>query len=225
MSDSDQGQNEVETGGEVPQLAPSIPVAADLPPAPPTVAGPLGRPPRRIVWPTAIGIIAIVFGSIGILWSLYNASVPWMMSSWTVYTPGTTTFDPLAAMRHWAPWMSVVHGIGVPVAGMLLAGGIGLLLRRTWSATVLVAWAIVKIPVAVAVTFVSVCVQQEQMSGMAGQPGGAVGVAFINGFAWFFAILTLAWYWALPVFMLIWFAHAVVRQGVESWRILRQGAV
>ncbi len=210
MKSEELGQIGEELRGETPRLAF----------APPTVPGPLGRPPRQVAWPAPIGIIAIVFGAVGALMSVYGAVMPWMMSSWSFYTPGTAkTFDPFAAMRHWALWLSVVNGIGVLVAAMLLAGGIGLLMRRAWGATLLVAWAIVRIPFAVALTFLTVVMQQEQMEGMASQTGTPFGTAFVSGFAWFGAIISLAWYGALPTFMLIWFTRTQIRKNVEAWRI------
>jgi hypothetical protein len=204
-----------------------------LPPAPPTIAGPLGKPPRAVVWPVPIGIIAIVFGVSGALLSLYSAFAPWLMSgmsSWTMHTPNTTTdFDPFAAMRHWAISVAVVHGSGVLIAAMLLWGGIGLLMRRAWSATLLLCWAIIRIPMAFAVTVVATGMQQEQMAAMTAQsglggPGGAAAGAFMSGFVWLGAIILIAWYCALPTFMIIWLTRPGVRRDVLLWRVGQSAA-
>ncbi len=209
-------------------VGPPVFGTSPLPPAPPTIAGPLGKPPRAAVWPVPIGIIGIVFGASGTLVSLWSAIAPWMfssMSGWTHYTPNSTVqVDPFAAMRNWAVSTSVVHGLGVPIAAMLLAGGIGLLMHRAWSATLLLWWAIVRIPMAFAVTVVTAGMQQEQMAAMAGQsgiggPGATVAGAFMSGFVWFGAILSIAWYCALPTFMIIWLTRPGVRRDVLLWRV------
>ncbi len=194
-----------------------------LPPqpiAPPIVAGPLGRPPSRPVWPTPIGIISIVFGASGVLASVYGVAAPWLFSrmSWTPSTPAASIeFDPFSAMRKWAISMTVVNGLGVLVAAILLAGGIGLLQRKTWSATLLFWWAIVRIPLAIALTVVTIGMQQEQMSEMSQQPGAAIPAAFVSGFVWFGSILSIAWYCAYPTFLLIWLTRPAVRAEVKKW--------
>ncbi len=192
--------------------------------APPTVPGPLGKPPSRPVWPTPIGIISIVFGAGGVLSGLYGAGAPWLvssMSSWAKYTPTTTTtaqFDPFAAMRNWAISLTIVSGLGVLVAAMLLAGGIGLLQRKSWSATLLFWWAIVRIPLAIALTVVTIGMQQEQMTAMSQQSGAALPAAFASGFVWFGSILSIAWYCAYPTFIIIWMTRSAVRADVRKWR-------
>jgi hypothetical protein len=210
------------SGDPIPPPAPSpIPESPPIPVAPPTVAGPLGRPPRQIVWPITIGVIGIAFGSLGILRSLYGAATPWLFNSWTFYTPSSTnTFDPFAALRHWGVWLSLVNAIGVLVAVMLLIGGIGLLRRRPWSGTLLIAWAIIRIPLAFAETVVGIGMQQEQLAAMSSQPGGAMVSAFASGFAWFGAVVSIAMYCALPTFMLIWFTRPAHRRTLEAWRIV-----
>lgn len=200
------------------------PLPPPLPPqpiAPPIVAGPLGRPPSRPVWPTPIGIISIVFGASGVLASVYGVAAPWLFSSMSSLTrsmPSTTVqFDPFSAMRNWAISMTVVNGLGVLVAAMLLAGGIGLLQRKPWSATLLFWWAIVRIPLAIALTVVTIGMQQEQMSAMSQQPGAAIPAAFMSGFVWFGSILSIAWYSAYPTFLLIWLTRPIVHAEVKKW--------
>ena len=224
MNDANTGNFDGAEFREPAPIAPPV-YGSSLPPAPPTVAGALVKPARAVVWPVPIGIIATVFGVCGVLLSLYSAAVPWLMSSmpaWTMNTPGTTAqVDLLAGVRHWAVSTTVVHSIGVPIAAMLLAGGIGLLMRRGWSATLLIWWAILRLPMAFAVTVVTVGMQQEQVAAMSGQSGAAIGAAFVSGFMWFGAIFLIAWYCALPTFMLIWLTRPGVRRTVDVWRVGR----
>lgn len=195
-----------------------------LPVAPPIVAGPLGKPPSRPVWPTPIGVISIVFGASGVLGGLYGAATPWLfssMSSWTQHTPTSTTsvqFDPFAAMRNWAISMTIVSGLGALLAAILLAGGIGLLQRKVWGATLHFWWAAVRIPHAFALTAVTIGMQQEQMAAMSQQSGAALPAAFASGFLWFGSILSIAWYCAYPTFLLIWMTRPAVRAEVGKWR-------
>lgn len=217
----DGGAFEVSGRESYPTSVPETPFPP-RPVAPPIVPGMLAKPPHVPVWPTPIGIIAIVFGAGGVLASLYSAAVPWLfssMSAWTPRTPGTTMeFDPFASVRNWAVSTTVVHGLGVLVAAMLLAGGIGLLRRRPWSVPLSLWWAVIRIPMALAVTAVTVGQQQEQMAMMSRQAGGMFIAAFTGGFVWLAAIMSIAWYCAFPVFMIIWLLRPGVRADVRTWR-------
>jgi hypothetical protein len=196
--------------------------AADWPSAPPTSAGPLPSAVRSPAWPTVIGVIAIVFGvlgAIGGLWGVVGLAVMrrFGFGLWA-------KVEVADAVRGWAAWTIPLSAVAAVLGLMLLAGGVGLLRRRRWARTALVRWASLKIPLVVASGMLGWLVQQQvwqtQSSVMAaggGFPQTAVSSTAVAAFATFGLVLGTIWGWALPVFVLIWFARGPIKAQVSTW--------
>ena len=109
------------------------------PPAhPPTMPGAIAHPAREAMWPTPLGVIAILFGAGGVLMSVYGAATPWLMGFFEGFT-ARGPIDAASLMMKWAWWLAGLNALGVVVAGVLLFAGIGLLRRRAWSVGMIVA--------------------------------------------------------------------------------------
>jgi len=199
--------------GNIPAPLPPDPTSP-WPAAPPTHPGTL--PERPSGWPTTIGIIAIVFGALG---SLSNAmsGVGMLAMSWATAMPGAGGAA-VKSMLAYRPWMMANAAAGAALALVLLIGGIGMSSRYRWSIPLLRIWALLKLLLVPAGAALSYIMGQAQLQAiqqdptLASSPGaslGMMGAASSVGI-----VLSLAWGWALPIFMLVWLSRRRVRAAV-----------
>ncbi len=170
-----------------------------------------------------IGIIAIVFGSCGMIGGVIGACTPLFTGMFKgVHAPGGG--EVFAGMDKWSVWIIGLNLVGISIAAVLLAGGIGLVKGRAWSPGVTIAWAVLKILFAVPMAVVTAFMQYDNMnatiasmgrSGTPPPPGMMGGMS--SGIAAFTVVFTLGWAWALPVFMLIWFTRPKHRALTATW--------
>ncbi len=182
--------------------------------APPTQPGAIVAPPRPSNWPNVIGIIAIVLGAGGILGGVWGAASPWLMSSlsWAML-PGQAE-----SLQAWLPWTVSSSLAAAAVAILLLLGGIKLVKRNPAAPGLLRVWAILKLPMAVCLTIVGIIVQREQFDVVQGSTTAMpMGSAFFDALTVFGVVVSVVWYGALPVFMLIWFARKKSKAEVAGW--------
>lgn len=193
------------------QYPPSTP-----PPAPPAAVPP--PPPRA--WPMVIGIIAIILGALGALGGCVGMAVtPFLRVIEKVVPAGQA--PQLEGLAELVPSMLILAFAGLVIAVLLLIGGIGLVRRRRWGMTACLAWAVVKIIFVVAHNVFGYLVnvaQFEQIETMTGNAGGPpLPVEFFAGMGALGACFGIAWGWALPIFMLIWFTRRKIRDEVREW--------
>lgn len=117
-----------------------------VPPQAPTPSGTLHAPPSQ--WPTVIGSIAIAFGAIGAMMSLWglvsttimsSMSSPGMPAGFTI-PPEMTTFTIVDSL------------LGLVFAGMLIVGGIATVRRRGGGVKLLRNYAIVRLVLVIPLT-------------------------------------------------------------------------
>ena len=181
---------------------------------PPTHPGAITAPARPSNWPVVIGIIAIVVGAGGILGGLWGAAAPVPMGwfSWAM-VPGQAE-----SLHAWLPWTVSSSLASAAVAILLLLGGIKLVKRHPAAPGLLRVWAILKLPMAVFVTIVGIMVQKEQFEVVQGSTTTMpMGSAFFDLMAVLGVAVSVVWYGALPVFMLIWFARKKSKAEVADW--------
>jgi hypothetical protein len=173
-------------------------------------------------WPKVIGIVSIVFGSLGVLTGCSAIASGFMMSLFMGVMPADARNQPaMVAMRDWAPWTGAVGAAKSIVAVGLLVGGILLLQKKRGGARLLVAWAIARMAVAVFDTAVTYFMQSQVMATAAGQantPPPGVPPGFFTMMAAFSAVFALAWGCALPIFVLVWLNLPFARAEVDRWR-------
>ena len=182
--------------------------------APPTqTAGPQ-LPPRQSRWPTVIGIVAIAFAGLGILGGFCG-----LVGTVTMFTVMPDDQAAAAGMPSgWALWIVITSLLGLGLTVLLLIFGIGLLQRRPWSAKMCSRWAMVYIIYAVINSFMTYSMQQAQFAAMSQTTQPApMPAGFEKTVAAFGLVIGLVWACALPVFMLIWFSRAKIKDEVASW--------
>ncbi|MGQ9651521.1 MAG: hypothetical protein ACUVXJ_15550 [Phycisphaerae bacterium] len=188
---------------------------------PPIQPGSLARPAGYSpcsspipVWPTVIGILGIVLGSLGLLGGIWGAVAPFVMKTFfqnMAVDPNMSYFS-----EQWTQWTIISSGVSIAVAIVLIVAGAGMLKRTTWSPRVARIWAVIKMVVVVVNLVVAFQIQQSTMQTMAqtGGPGTVIDVSFLTIPAIFVGLI---WGWALPVFLLIWFSRASMKEQVSKW--------
>jgi hypothetical protein len=191
------------------------------PTAPPTSVGPLPPAVNPAVWPTVIGVIAIVFGAFGVLAGLWGVLAPLVMRNFETALPSGVHVS--EAMSGWEEWTLPLSAAATVLAALLLAGGVGLVQLRPWGRRLLMYWAPLKIMLAGVNGILVWHMQAEmlQVQGMAWTSsapfGPAGGNTAVKAFSMVSLALALVWGAALPVFVLIWFARATIREQVAKW--------
>ena len=188
-----------------------------IPPAtPPTYAGPLSRPVLGYAsgapptWPTVIGVIGIVFGAGAVLMTLGGLVIALIMRD-APGMPPSPQFN-----ERWMPWSIASMFVTCGVAILLLVAGIGLAKRRAWGPRLAKVWAVLKMVIVVASTGIGFQVQRETMKAMQ-QSAGPSPVPNLEMIVALSMCAGLLWYWALPVFMLIWFSRSSVKAEIAKW--------
>lgn len=192
-------------------------VPPPLPVAPPTVQGEVVKMRIEPVWPTVIGIISIIFGVGGVLVSIYGALMFLIFDS--VMGMGAQPEEMTHAVEKYVVWSSVSSALGIPIAALLLTGGILLLKKRPIAPTLLVWWSILRIFNGLMQAAIAALMQSAQFEAIGSSGAGAPMAGMGQIIAIVTLILSAGWASALPVFMLIWFSREKVRAVVASWRI------
>lgn len=176
----------------------------------------------------AIGVVAIIFGVLGMVSGLWGTVAPFIMHSAaeslrTNTPPAGQGPDPAAmldAVSAWRVSMSLASAVAMAVAVLLLIAGIGLVQRRSWGVRAAKTWAWMRVLTAVWIVGVSAMAQRDQMAAAIQGPGAPPGMpAFmLSGVAAGVVVLGLLWAWALPAFMLVWFRTRSVKAEIAGWR-------
>lgn len=172
-------------------------------------------------WPTIIGVIAVIFGSLGALGGCMGSVMMPLMPKLNemlseVVPKGRSTG--LEAFDEVGPWLSALSLVSILIALLLLVGGIGLLRRRPRSAGVCRTWAVVKMLFVVVNAYVGMIVQVRNFEAMQADPNMPMFSGFADIMGVMVFIFTLLWGWALPIFLLIWLARRSVRDEIATWR-------
>lgn len=187
---------------------------------PPTQAGPLARPasyapysPPAPVWPTVIGVIGIVLGAGALLLTLGSLGMSLILMQSTTRT-GTIPMPQFN--NQWMPWTIISTLLTCAVAILLLVAGIGIAKRLAWGPRLAKVWAVLKLVVVAASVVIGFQMQREAMEAMS-QSVGPSPVPNVQMFMGFGMCVGLVWGWALPVFLLIWFSRASVKEEISTW--------
>ncbi len=173
---------------------------------PPTEPG--DAPERRSRWPTVIGIIAVVFGALGVFDECLDQVSNMFFASLGDSTQGMSEEDKaeFEAMRQYAVPTVIMTVVGTVLSAWLLVAGIGVLRRRPWSRGAAVGWAVAKILYTIPLSVLGYFIIKAQFEAM--EPIWAA--------VWGCSTL---WAWALPLFLIIWFRRAPVKTEVERWAL------
>ena len=208
----------------MPDSEPQDVIPSAQPVAPPIKPGALATPQRPTNWPMVIGTIAIVFGSGGVLIGLWGTAAPLGMRffEWAMEQsqPSPIVDRQVAVMQAWLPWTMVSSLLATAIAILVLLGGIRLTKRKRLSMRLLKFWAVVKIPVVVIGAIAEVFMQERLFEIMSQSPGSTsmpFGGGFLDLMMVIGLVFTLAWGWALPIFLLIWLSRGKIKNEVAGW--------
>lgn len=193
--------------------------AAARPLAPPTQVELPSRtmPAPAPSWPSVLGILALLLGLFGTLVGAFAVLSPLVMSFWAQFVPAEGRTG-LAVAERWTTWTVASGGLATGLSLLLMVAGIGLLLRRRWACALLQTWAVLRMILAVGQVGVAYVIQQETLASMSQQmPAPMPAQQYVQLFALLGMVISLAWYWALPVFLLIWLARGRLREHVAEW--------
>lgn len=191
------------------------PQAPAAPPRERTLFTPVPSPPN---WPTVLGVLAIIFGTLGALGGCMGAMSLLFFQPLGQAVAQHQQPNPFEFVDAWMGWIIGLSIATVVVAALLATGGIGLVRRSAWSRGVILAWVAVKMLFVVVQVLVNHEMQKDEFAALAESGVNA------SGAQWFLAAIGVAgvvigilWGWALPVFMLIWFSRAKVKAQVNGW--------
>jgi hypothetical protein len=173
--------------------------------------------PRATSWPKTLGILSVIFGGFGIIGGAIGASVPLALKFFQKAAgdrKDDINWEAVRGAVHWSALMSIGMAI---LALLLLIAGTGLIGRRRWAVQAAKVWAVLKILAVVIFTAINSVVLRGIAEAMrqagAGTASAASGSSLPMGTIW-----SVAWGWALPISMLVWFARAEIREEVADWR-------
>ncbi|MFG0247310.1 MAG: hypothetical protein ACF8OB_00370 [Phycisphaeraceae bacterium JB051] len=213
-------ENNVPPLGEEPALASSpVPPSYQQQPAPHVGA--------QSSWPTVIGIISIIFGSLGALGSVYQAVAPFLMGMAAGFVPEDDE-QARVMFESMAKWKFPLMGVGIVnliFYIILIVCGAKLVGHHAAASSLHKKWAIAKILfslVGVTITTMAQISQMrltmQQQSQAMGGGGGAQFFETAMMVAMVVAVLMgLVFACAYPVFVLIWFSREKVKNEVQSW--------
>lgn len=191
------------------QVPPPLPPDAS-PPEP--VAYAYGVVPSK--WPTAVGVISIIYAGLILLSTSINA----LGRVW----PGGTTRDMMAAMPSWyVASQAATTVLQTALAVLLLVGGILLLRRRPASRGLHLAWAwgaaaLTVLGFAIALWMMPV-MERELQRAMPPGTGSVAAGAIATGAMWLGVIGGFVIGLVYPIFVLAWFYRGRIRQEVALW--------
>lgn len=192
----------------------SWPTPAAPNPVPPMVTS---VAPDKPVWPTVIGVISIVYGLWGVLNGCGGIFSPFYMQHLGGVIPddqSKAVFDGLS--EHFGLGLAVGLS-GLLVGGLLLASGIGLILRRRWSIRAHTIWAVLAILQSGLAGVYGFYIQQTQFQAM--KAGGMPPMPIpMEAFAVVGLFIGLVFLCVYPTFVLVWFFRATIRAQMVGWR-------
>ena len=182
--------------------------------------------PPATSWPTVIGIISIIFGSLGALSSVWQSAAPFLINTISKMEQMEADPEAVKALEGVAQWqypLLVVGLLGLALSVLLIVCGAKLVGRNRMASPVFKKWAIAKIIYSLVAVTIGTLAQMQQFETAMDQQGANTGgmpvpvesiMVFVMVFAIVFGLLFAC---AYPVFILVWFGREKVRNEVESW--------
>ncbi len=173
--------------------------------------------PQRSRWPTAIGVTGIVLASLGLVGACCGLISPFLTDFFMGMAADSGNMpqdqiDAMSASQPPAAWIIPASLVGLALSTLLLVGSIGLARRRGGGIALCKAWAWINIPWTV-ISLVATAYFQLRVPAVA-QPMG-------EGFKYFGlaigACFGLTFGIGLPLFLLLWFSRAKIKDEVAGW--------
>ena len=191
---------------------------------PPITAGDVVSPAYSSNWPVMIGVISMVLGALGALnalgtgcWAFFG---PAFLESMGAANNPQVAMN-LQTMRDFKELILVNTSVSLVLASLLVFAGARLARRRRSGVVWSKRWAILKLVFAIAGSALGAVMSTSQMAATNQQLSVQGAPAFVKVVVSASPIIgvafSLIWFSAYPVFMLIWFRRATVKQTVAPW--------
>ena len=179
---------------------------------PPTQAPP--PPVRASVWPTVVGIIGIIYASLGLFGAFCGLAYPWILP-WYVdvlrsFGTSEQEVQEIEASMPPVDWTVLTSVVGLALVILLFVGAVKLLRRQAPGARLCALWSWMIIPWTIIATVITL-VFHFNTPVPSGGPGQQIGTAILT-------VITAVLGLVLPVFMVIWFARPTIKSQVAQWR-------
>jgi hypothetical protein len=175
-------------------------------------------------WPKTLGIITIVFGSLGSLGGLAAFVTPiFLKQQMQPYVQmGADPAAVAAYVEKMMPYQIIMAVLTLSAGLLLLFGGLNLIKKRPVAVKLLLVWAFCKIGIGIYSTIQGIPMAREQMeimqsSSAFGSEGGAALGQITSVATTIGMIVSLVWIAVLPVFLMVWFSRAKTREQVNAW--------
>jgi hypothetical protein len=187
-------------------------------------------PTQPSTWPTVIGILMIIIGSIGLLIYGCGGAVSTIMPSilsGAANSPNANqdpvTVAQLTFYRTYLPWNIGNAVVLIAQGALVLVAGIRLLRRRSSAARFARLWAVARLVWVVPQSVVGYLMSAHMFQALAdagaqsGQPMPGNMMALMQGFGVIGAVMGAVFYSAFPIFLLIWFSRTSIRGEMAQW--------
>lgn len=182
-------------------------------------------PPPKSKWPTIIGIIALVFGILGLLGALTALANPFLIGTQMENAVQQGISDREAVDAYMADFRKLqwfVIPIGFTLGLILTLGGVLLLKRKPSAPLLLKVWSVLKVGGGGFLLFKGAALSRDQLDLLVG--GNAAGTSQAEMAGEIASVVSkvvfvcqAAWLIALPLFLLIWFSRAKIKEAVANW--------
>ncbi|MBX3315956.1 MAG: hypothetical protein KF902_03720 [Phycisphaeraceae bacterium] len=182
---------------------------------PPTSPGPVEPEALRRVWPTAVGVVIIVWQSLGLLITLATAAS--LFIDYGSFMGQMGVAPAMEAQRAWRPAFLLSYAVVSLLTLVAIAGAVLLLYRKRLAPTLLIIWALLRIPHALLTGWITARAQMDTMAAMPTAATPAMPPAFSDFMYWGTFVTTALWLLVLPTFLLIWFLVPPIRRQTRQW--------
>ncbi len=164
-------------------------------------------------WPVIFGAVGILTAGISLLGGACNVLLPGSILG--AAAPAWLISETPASLR---PWNRLLDIGGFALAGLLLVASIGLLRRRAWSVRAAVYWAAIKSVFAAGDTVVTTITFWQAIPLLQRQlPPGSLTPRLVDVLLAGVVSISLILGLSTPVFVLLWFRRAKIRQEMATW--------
>lgn len=181
----------------------------------------IAQPAKQAIWPSVLGIIYVVLGSLAALGALLTPFFMWVMDMAAEHMPESESAIFNQYRQHMgALW--AVSAAGLVLGLLVLLGGIFLVRRRAASRPILLLWALLKPVYGVLYAWLNYVTTVELGEAMANsEMAGPMAMMDLQPLAAGSSVFSALFYAALPIFTIIWFLRPKVREEVSRWRMRR----
>ncbi len=169
---------------------------------------------RASVWPTVVGIIGIIYASLGLFGTFCGLAFLFILLSYADWLesfgiPEQEVQEMQASMSP-VSWTVLASMVGLALASLLFVGAVRLLRRQASGARLCALWSWMIIPWSIIATVITLVFHLNAPAPSGGQ-GAQIGIAIVT-------VIGVVVGLVFPVFVVIWFARPTIKSQVAQWR-------